>query len=353
MSRKLVVAIAGAGIGREHLTAYLANPQLFEVGCICDPDKQRAEPLVAQANCDYSDNYVDVLQRSDIDVLDVCLPPAMHKQAIVEAVDAGKHVICEKPLVSSLAELDEIEAHVAGQNSLIIPIFQYRFGNGIGQLCSLIDAGLAGEPLVATLETHWNRDDAYYAVPWRGRWDTEQGGAIVSHAIHAHDLLCCVLGPVATVQAVLATRVNQIEVEDCAGVIFTMGCGAIATSSVSLGSANDQSRLRFCFSNLTAESTRSAYNPGTGGWSFTARPASRQATIDRALAQYKQHREGFERQFQLAHSAMIGQADAPVSLQDARASLEMISAIYQSSRLQRAVKLPVTNKSSVYAGWQP
>jgi predicted dehydrogenase len=63
--------------------------------------------------------------------------------------------------------------------------------------------------VVASLETHWNRGPDYYAVPWRGTWAGEAGGAILGHAIHAHDLLCRYFGPVAQVQAQLATRVNR------------------------------------------------------------------------------------------------------------------------------------------------
>ncbi len=142
----------------------------------------------------------------------------------------------------------------------------YRFGNGLSMLVELLDTGLGGKPLVATVETHWNRLSDYYDVEWRGQWATELGGAIVGHAIHNHDLVCGVLGPVASVQAELATRVNPIETEDCASILCRMQSGALVTSSVSLGSAVDQSRLRFCFEHLTAESSRDAHNPATAPW---------------------------------------------------------------------------------------
>jgi len=352
-NKKLRVAIAGAGIGAEHLAGYLDNPDLYEVCYICDPDRHRAQTLIDRCAALYLPDYIDALQRPELDVLDICLPPGLHKEAILNAIDADKHVVCEKPLVKSLADIDEIIGRVQASSSQLVPVFQYRFGNGIGKLCHLIESGITGPALVATLETHWNRDADYYSVAWRGQWATELGGAIVGHAIHAHDLLVQVLGPVASVQARLATRVNEIAVEDCAAIGFTLESGALANSSITLGCANDHSRLRFCFANLTAESSLDPYNPGTDPWTFVARGDGLQPTIDAALSSYPPHKEGFARQFELAHASFVHGAIAPVTLDDARASLELITAIYQSSRTARFVDLPLDANAKLYAGWLP
>ena len=236
---------------------------------------------------------------------------------------------------------------------MVMPVFQYRFGQGIGRLAHLIDRGLAGRPLVATLETHWNRGSDYYAVPWRGRWATELGGVIVGHAIHIHDLLVKILGPATRVQARLATAVNPIEVEDCAAIIVETANGALVTSSVTLGSAEDHSRLRVCFSNLTTESGTEPYNPGTVPWTFSARAPARQDAIDAALADYPSHKEGFARQFELLHEAIVSGGMPPVTLADARASLELITAIYRANATASAIDLPLHRDDPGYNGWTP
>lgn len=353
MTRRLRVAIVGAGVGASHLDGYLALPDLFDVVSIADLSQERAAPLVASASCDYDQSLDAVLARSDIDLVNICLPPNLHKQAILDALAANKHVICEKPLVGSLADCDEIIAATQSSDYQVIPVFQYRFGQGLGQLCHLIEAGLAGKALVATIETHWNRTPDYYSVPWRGQWDTELGGAMVGHAIHAHDLLVRVLGPIATVQVQLATRVNDIAVEDCAACIIGMQCGALVTSSVTLGSARDQSRLRFCFDFLSAESSLNPYNPGTAPWEFVAREPARQSLIDEALEDYPEHNEGFARQFELAHAAIVDAAEPPVTLSDARASLELITAAYSAHENGTRVSLPLQADHPAYAGWVP
>jgi predicted dehydrogenase len=109
-------------------------------------------------------------------------------------------------------------------------------------------------------------------VPWRGRKATELGGAMLGHAIHAHDLLTFTLGQVRRVFAKVATRVNPIETEDCAAICLEMESGALVTSSVTLGAAEELSKLRFCFAELTAESPGvPPYRPAEGDWRFVAR----------------------------------------------------------------------------------
>mgnify|MGYP000694514526 CR=1 FL=1 len=80
-----------------------------------------------------------------------------------------------------------------------MPVFQYRFGNGIQQAKAIIDAGIAGKPFVGTVETLWRREAPYYAVPWRGKWKSELGGVLMTQAIHTLDLFLSLTGPVARV----------------------------------------------------------------------------------------------------------------------------------------------------------
>ena len=249
------VAIVGAGIGAEHLLGYRALPDRFRVVAMCDTNKDRATRATGgDPGITLIAAIAEVLADTQIDVIDICLPPHLHFPVSVQALTSGKHVICEKPLVRSLDEADRLLAVAATSGKHVFPVFQYRYGHALAQLRALQAAGLTGRPYVASLETHWNRNSAYYDVPWRGTWSGESGGALLGHAIHAHDLLCHVIGPVAKVSALADTRVNDIETEDCAALIFQMASGALATSSVTLGAGDDTTRLRFCFEGVTAES---------------------------------------------------------------------------------------------------
>lgn len=351
------VAIIGSGIGREHLRAYLQLPDDYAVSVVCDLDQARAHTAIEQEGADPSvtkvtSDYDSVLARADIDMIDICLPPHLHFDTSMQALEAGKHVVCEKPLVSSLRDADRLMAAAKAHGRVLTPVFQYRYGPEIAKLRALIAGGFAGKPLVASIETHWRRDADYYDNPWRGTWKGEQGGAVLGHAIHNHDLLCAILGPIKRLSAFTATRVNEIEVEDCAAINFEMESGALATSSITLGAANDTSRFRFCFENLTAESDLLPYAPATGTWTFTARNSD-QDQIDVFLAAQPIPPIGFVGFFTALAESLHGQGTDAVVAMDGRRSLELVSAIYQASRTQTVVELPLDAASELYAGWLP
>ena len=136
--RKLSVAILGAGIGAEHLTGYLANPARFDVKVICDRDRARAAPLIDQSTARWSDSVSDTIAQSDVDIIDICLPPALHLPTMLDALTAGKHVVCEKPLVASLREIDQVAEAANSAGKTVTPVFQYRFGQGLSQLKSCL-----------------------------------------------------------------------------------------------------------------------------------------------------------------------------------------------------------------------
>ena len=170
MVRRHRVAIVGAGIGAEHNEGFSAHPELFEVVLICDRDSERARSLAAAApGAATCANLGEVLARADVEVVDVCLPPFLHHDAVAHALAAGKHVICEKPLVGSLAQVDELAALAERCDRRLMPIMQLRFGNGVRRLRHLVERGVAGRAYLATIETHWTRRPGYYANPWRGR----------------------------------------------------------------------------------------------------------------------------------------------------------------------------------------
>lgn len=347
------VAIIGAGIGAEHLAGYRQLPERFDVITLCDLDTARAQAVVGDSPIEVSGDLAAVLADARIDLVDVCLPPHLHFPVSVQALEAGKHVVCEKPIVRSLAEADALEAAEVASGKRVFPVFQYRYGRAMDQLRALQEAGLTGKAYAASLETHWNRDAAYYSVPWRGTWSGEAGGALLGHAIHAHDLLCHVMGPVAEVFAMAATRVNLIETEDCAALSFRMESGALATSSVTLGAGDDTSRLRFCFEGLTAESGSMPYAPMQDAWRFIARGDVPQEEIDTLLTQVKAGHAGFAGYLSAVADALDLQGGNEVTLADGRRSIELVTAIYASVREGRAIGLPLAPGSEYYEGWMP
>jgi len=353
MSKLYQVAVIGAGIGKEHIKGYSTISKKFKVKYVCDLDLERAKKITDNSNIIITNNFDEVLKDDEINIIDICLPPHLHFEFCKNALESGKEVICEKPLVSNLKEVDELILVSQKTKKNIFPVFQYRYGLGTTQLKSIVDAGLAGMPFIASLETHWNRDSNYYSIDWRGTWKGEQGGAILGHAIHIHDLLRMVFGEVSSVYAKLTTRVNNIEVEDCGSLSIAMKSGALVTSSVTLGAAKDTSRLKFCFENLTVESGSSPYKPADESWNFTARNKKLQNKIDDILSKIIHPLSSYAGLFEQIANKLDGKKSDEVTLLDGKKSLEFVTAIYNSAREDKNIKLPIKIDNPYYNSWLP
>ena len=155
--------------------------------------------------------------------------------------------------------------------------------------------------------------------------------------------------------AKVAIRVNAIETEDCAAICFEMASGALVTSSVTLGAAEEIEPLPLLLRRPDGDQPRRAARTGrpkgSGGSSRAA--ARQQADIDAALAGFVPRQESFAGLFEALHPALLGTAPWPLTLDDAYRSLELVSAIYYSSATNAAVELPLPADHPVRRGWAP
>src|SRR5215217_6314030 len=112
MSTIYNVAVIGVGIGRSHMVeGYLPNSDKFKVLALCDLNVERMTPIADEFGVERRiTSFDDILAMDDIDVVDICTPPGLHYEMVMAALNAGKHVVCEKPLVGSLAQVDEVIA---------------------------------------------------------------------------------------------------------------------------------------------------------------------------------------------------------------------------------------------------
>ncbi|GAB4109970.1 MAG: Gfo/Idh/MocA family oxidoreductase [Roseiflexaceae bacterium] len=355
MPARLRVAIVGCGIGASHAQGYTALPEQYDLAAICDIDEPKARQFASNFGIEHVITSFDALcERNDLDIIDVCTPPHLHVPQVLQVIASGKHAICEKPIGGSVQDVDRLIAAAAQSGKQVMPIFQYRFGNGLQKLKHLIAAGIAGRAYTATIETHWRRRAGYYDLPWRGKWKTELGGALLGHAIHAHDILNYVLGPTRRVYCHATTLVNAIEVEDTAAAALEMADGSLASLSVTLGASDEISRHRYVFSGLTAESNRHPYASGLGDpWTFTGDTPAINQQINDVLASFEPQPEGFAGQFLRFSHALANGTLPPVTLADARASLELVTAFYDSARRRQPVDLPITADHPLYASWLP
>ena len=374
---KLRAVVVGLGVGAQHAAAYKSLPNLFDLVAICSLEDDKNRQLAAELGVPLTlTRYEDVLAMPDVDVVNICTPPMLHRPQAIAALKAGKHVVCEKPLTDSLAGVDEMARAEAESGRRLMPVFQYRFGAGLQKVKRLVDAGLAGAPLAASIEVHWRRRADYYAVPWRGKFASELGGVLTTHAIHAVDMLTYVFGPVRSVFARTSTRSNPIEVEDCAAVVFEHANGALSTLSCTLGSAAESTRHRLVFANLTAESNTRAYTNSLDPWTYTPDRPEVADGITRLIADYDATAAGeaqrasgggggsgslqgytpparYDAQLLRFYHAIVNNTPLPVDIGDARNAIELLSATYHSARIGAPVSLPLDASHPVYGGWSP
>lgn len=231
-STKLGVGIIGmSGIGGTHARA-LHDVDDAEVRAVSggarDAAAEHGWPSAVRLSPE------DVLRHPEVDVVAVCAPTQWHGSLALAAVDAGRHVVVEKPLTTSVAEAERLAERQRERGVLVAMVAQRRFEAEYAYVRSLAEDGRLGDVRLATTQVHWYRDDAYYAAaPWRTSM-TGGGGSLMNQGVHNVDLLRWLCGPVEEVTAQYATLGHGMEAEDTtvATLRFTSGAlGLVSTST--------------------------------------------------------------------------------------------------------------------------
>jgi predicted dehydrogenase len=272
------------------------------------------------------------------DLVHICTPPALHADAVVRCLDAGAWVLVEKPPCLSLAEFDRIEAAERAGGPYASVVFQHRFGSGARHLAQLVADDALGRPLVAVCNTTWYRDDAYFAVPWRGDWATEGGGPTMGHGIHQMDMLLDVLGDWTEVSALARTQARTMPTEDLSLAHVTFANGAVASVVNSVLSPREESYLRFDFERATVEVSH-LYGYGDDDWRVTPTAGCE----DEVEAAWKRAADGGDAhsshaaQFARVLAALRDGRRPPVTPPEARRTMALIAGIYASAFTRRPV----------------
>jgi predicted dehydrogenase len=282
----------------------------------------------------YSDIQTMLDEQKPVLVL-ICTPPGSHCELCVAALGAGAHVICEKPLVASLDEVDRLQLVEAETGRSCSVIFQWRFGSGATHFKHLIDERALGRPMIGICNTTWYRNHAYYEIPWRGKWDTELGGVSMGHGIHAMDFFLWLMGEWVEVNAMMGTLDRNIEVEDISMAQLRFASGAFGSIVNSVLSPREVSYLRFDFQRATVE-LEHLYSHKNEHWSFSAAPG-----YEDSLAAW----QTIPQEIQASHAAQLKvtldalDAGQPplTSGGQARATIEFLAALYKSALTKQTV----------------
>jgi predicted dehydrogenase len=337
MARRRAAIVGTGAIAAAHAAALRSLGDRVELAAVVDLDAERARAFAAEWSVPaVGPDLTTLLAGEALDLVHICTPPASHGPLALESLRAGVHVLLEKPPALSLAELDRMAEASRASGAHLATVFQHRFGSGVARLRAMAAAGDLGRPLLATCDTLWYRDDAYYDVPWRGRWDTEGGGPTMGHGIHQFDLLLAVLGPWEQVRALAARRARHVETEDVSMAMVTFAGGAVASVVNSVLSPRQISALRFDFENATIELSH-LYGYTDADWTITPAPGH-----EDVAQRWKESADKTDITNHLPQlTAVLDALDAgeapPVTIEDTRLTMEFVAALYASAFSGRPV----------------
>ena len=225
--------VIGAGVVAPlHLQAIGALDDVELVG-ISALVQEEVAPLATEAGCPWFLDHRELLALSP-DVVVVCTPHPSHPLLTIDALEAGAHVLVEKPLAAEAREADDMIDAADRSDRLLGVCFQQRFRPVIAAAHALIADGALGELIRVSIVDPLYRPNAYYrTAAWRGTWTGEGGGVLMNQAPHTLDLLCYLAGPPATVWGVAQRRSQPMETEDTATALLEYGNGAVGTVAVS------------------------------------------------------------------------------------------------------------------------
>jgi UDP-N-acetyl-2-amino-2-deoxyglucuronate dehydrogenase len=380
--RTLGMGIVGAGrIFEQHARAYAAlGARLLAIA-----DVDRAQLLKATGRSFIPYAYQDhraLLDRDDVEVVAVCTPPALHERIVVDALEAGKFVLCEKPLAHTLEAADRMLAVARRWPGKLSTVYQFRYLPEVQRAVWLRDKGRLGRLLsgrfsrYARFETPGKAGKpgkaakpAKVRTDWWGRWGTAGGGAVMTQLIHEVDLMCHLFGRAIEVTADMETLKGSIESEDTCAAVVRFESGALvscygtmtAHRSASafdvfaeLGSVHSPWALECTDSKWRDESIRAVLAVHPLAAPRSSVPASWAAAFRARLGRGGAH-DALPVSAHTPYMAAVLDAIAegralPIGPEEARASLEICTAIYASALTRQPITLPLDSTHRYYSG---
>ena len=349
-------AIIGTGnIARLHIEGLLAYPARCQMTALANRTPKKAEEINAKygLNAEVCGDYKKILERDDVDFVVICTPPFTHAEITVAALIAGKHVLVEKPMASSLEECDAMLEAAEKSGKILSVVAQNRFKPEFIKLKKTLESGLAGKILHAQVNSHWWRGHAYYDTWWRGTWDKEGGGCTLNHAVHHIDAMLWMTGLPLEVKAMTANVAHDnAEVEDLSIALLKFKSGALGqiTSSV-VHHGQEQDIIFQCEkARISAPWKIYASLPREDGFPYSYPDQNTQNKIEEFYTglRVKDYGSLYQAQIDDVLTAIETGSNVLINGEDGRKTLELITAVYKSASSDQTVKLPLAGNDPFY-----
>jgi UDP-N-acetyl-2-amino-2-deoxyglucuronate dehydrogenase len=327
--------------------AALENAELVAVADIVEEKARRAAAERSHgANPHVYTDYREMLKRDDIDIVSVCTPSGMHADMACDAMNAGKHVIVEKPMDVTLKACDKLIETWRRTGRKATVISQHRFADGIQALKAAIDKGKFGKIALVDSYTKWYRSHEYYrSGDWRATWELDGGGALMNQSVHYVDLMQWMAGDVDYLFGICSNAWHDIAVEDTASATIRFKNGTIGTLE---GTTAANPGLSQQLDVMGEFGTVSIVGSKIRVWEFVndepkaevqSEDGSNRAegASDPAAISWDLH----TRQYKDFVDALDSGTDPLITPVEARKPVEIILAVYQSARTGQPVKFPL------------
>jgi predicted dehydrogenase len=232
---KIKFAVVGCGhIGKRHAEMVLRNDE-SELVAMCDIKKEE-ELGLENFNVPFFSSIEDLLASNlSFDVVNICSPNGLHSEQASLALDAGKHVVCEKPMGLSKAKCEEVIFKSLKMSKSVFCVMQNRYSPPSEWIKDIIESGKLGKTFMVQLNCYWNRDDRYYkAGGWKGTADLD-GGTLFTQFSHFIDIMYWLFGDIENIQAKFNdfTHKESTAFEDSGFVSFDFVNGGMGSLNYS------------------------------------------------------------------------------------------------------------------------
>jgi len=310
----------------------------IEISALCDNKPDRAKALGEQRKCPHYTDYETMLEKNDFDVLHICLPHYLHAPVAIAALSKGIHVICEKPMATTVQDAQNMISAADASGAKLEIIYQNRYNPGTQAIKNALDTGALGQVLEGFLQVTWNRPEEYYTQSdWRGCWGTEGGGVLINQSIHTFDLMNYFLGTPTSVNGSISNRAHpSIEVEDVADGIISYGDVNISFFVNTYHPYDAPVKLElFCENGkvaLNGETATISYNDG------------RNITVcedDKTTQLFGKDYWGYShiRQIRAFYEALGGKDTCQVCSMEGLRTQRLINGIYDSAKLGKTIRI--------------
>jgi UDP-N-acetyl-2-amino-2-deoxyglucuronate dehydrogenase len=342
-NRRIRFALVGCGrIAGKHLEALSRHAERAELVGVCDTDARALEAASARAGVAGFLSLEDLLARSNADAVILATPSGNHAAETIQAAEAGRHVITEKPMATRWHDGKAMVAACDRAGVQLFVVKQNRRNPTIQMLKRAIDRRRFGRIFMVTVNVFWNRPQEYYdSAAWRGTWEFD-GGAFMNQASHYVDLLDWLIGPVESVHAFTATLARHIEVEDAGVANIRWRSGALGSVNVTMltHKQNFEGSLTVIGEKGTVRLGGVAVNE-IQKWEF-AEPDPDDARVQDASYETKSvYGYGHPLYYDNVIQALRGEGKAETDGREGLRSLELLIGIYLSARDGRTVGLPL------------